>query len=91
MAFRVPLRVRCVKPAGAVIRRSHPDLDFGTPGVLYDVSAVVPNGCYYVLRGVHLGPLLGEPGAPNHLVNMARFEPVEWMTENGIEKEQDDD
>lgn len=90
MTFRVPFRVRCIAPVPSHVQQAHPGLDFGTPGALYDVSAVVPNGCYYSLRGLHLGPLMGEPGAPNHIVNMSRFEPVAWMTENGIKPSEDD-
>lgn len=32
------------------------------------------------------GKMLGEAGEPNHLVNMDRFEVVEWMTDKGIVK-----
>ena len=82
--FRIPLMVKCVAETNQHMRETHPNVDFGTIDKIYMVAAIVPNGCYYVLRGEHLGPLMGEPGSVNHLVNMERFLPIQWMTENGI-------
>jgi len=39
---------------------------------LYTIERIIPNGCYYVLRG------LGRPGEVNYFVNMDRFEPTCW-------------
>ena len=81
MTFNVPMRVRCIQRTNLVM---HLSADFGQIGEIYDVQAVVPNGCYYVLRHINGGDLLGQPGEVNHLVNMERFVPIQWMTENGI-------
>ena len=83
--FRVPLTVRCIQEVSEAFQSRHPGVDFGTLGKQYSVNNVIPNGCYYVLRGAHMGELLGEPGSVNHLLNMDRFEVIEYMTENGIE------
>lgn len=85
--FRIPLKVKCVMQTNESMRRSYPNIDFGTIDKVYMVHSVIPNGCYYVLRGEHSGPLLGQPGEVNHMVNMERFVPTEWMTENGIVNE----
>ena len=87
MQFRIPLVVRCIKEFHSPM---YPETDFGRLGVEYNVQMVIPNGCYYVLR--HLsGEMLGGPEnkRQNHLVNMDRFEPIQWMTENGICDESD--
>lgn len=81
--FRIPLMVKCIAETNQHMREKYPSIDFGTIGKTYMVAAIVPNGCYYVLRDGHMGPLIGEVGAPNHLVTMERFIPIEWMTENG--------
>ena len=82
--FKIPMKVKCIEAVSSLVSTQYPNLDFGTVGKIYMVSAIVPNGCYYVLRGEHLGPLMGEVGEVNHLVNMWRFAPVQWMTEKGV-------
>lgn len=66
---RVPYMVECIKEFKSVM---YPDVDFGQLGKRYDVLNIVPNGHYYVLRG------LGYQGEVNHLVNMDRFKPIVW-------------
>ncbi len=72
--LRLPYSVRCIKEYKTPM---YPDLDFGTLGKVYDVLCIIPNGHYYVLRGI------GEPGEPNYLLNMDRFEPEMWNFEYG--------
>lgn len=84
MTFRLPLTVRCIAEVGEKTKKLWPGVDFGKLNEIYTVQAIVPNGCYYVLRKNHFGDMLGQPGEANHLLNMDRFEPIEWMTEEGI-------
>lgn len=83
MKFKLPLVVRCIKENISAV---YPTVNFGELGKEYDVFSIIPNGCYYTLRERHQGPMLGNPGAPNYIVNMDRFEPIEWMTDKGIVK-----
>ena len=66
---RLPYIVECIKVFESVM---HPGVDFGQLGKRYHVDRIVPNGHYYVLRG------LGNSGEVNHFVNMNRFKPVLW-------------
>lgn len=68
--IKFPVAVKCVKEFHSVI---YPDMDFGKLHKEYFVKRIVPNGCYYVLRG------LGEEGTPNHFVNAERFVPISYM------------
>lgn len=87
--FIVPLTVRCIRE---FVSGQYPDTNFGKEGKTYRVQCVVPNGCYYILRHMMVADytndtgLLGESGEANHLLNMDRFEVVEWMTDRGIVK-----
>lgn len=73
---KIETRVRCIREFNSA---SNPEVDFGKLHELYDVYAIIPNGCYYVLKRLD-GTLLGQPGEPNHLVNMERFGIV-WTVE----------
>lgn len=66
---RVPYIVECIREYSS---QMYLNVDFGVLGKRYHVECIVPNGHYYVLRG------LGAPGEANHLVNMDRFKPVLW-------------
>jgi hypothetical protein len=70
--IRLPYTVECIKEYKCSM---HPGVDFGQLGKEYHVDCIIPNGHYYVLRG------LGQIGEVNHLVNMDRFKPVLWNFE----------
>lgn len=67
--IKFPDIVKCVKEFHSDM---YPDTDFGVLNRNYEVNRIVPNGCYYVLRG------LGKEGAPNHFVNAERFVPISY-------------
>ena len=66
---KIETRVRCIREYNS---DSAPTADFGKLNELYEVYAIVPIGCKYVLKRQD-GSFLGEPGEPNHFVNMERF------------------
>ena len=82
--FQIPVKVRCIRAVNPAAQAKYPGVDFGVPGLEYDVQAIVPSGMYYVLgkRSPEVGPL-GDAGEPNHILNMDRFEVVKTIGPEG--------
>ena len=82
--FQIPVKVRCIRAVNPAAQAKYPGVDFGVPGLEYEVQAIVPNGMYYVLgkRSPEVGPL-GDPGEVNHILNMDRFEVIKTIGPEG--------